>query len=116
MSRNLLDDQAAIEGFRAGLLDWYRQHKRQLSWRDSDNPYHIWISEIMLQQTQVTTVIPYWKRWMRALPTVQKLARTKPERFLKLWEGLGYYSRARNLQASAQKILTEHGGIFPEDP
>jgi len=70
----------------------------------------------MLQQTQVTTVIPYWKRWMRTLPTLQKLARAKPERILKLWEGLGYYSRARNLQSAAQKIMTEHGGIFPDEP
>lgn len=98
------------------LLDWYRAHARDLPWRHTEDPYAIWISEIMLQQTQVTTVIPYWKRWMRALPTVQKLAQAKPERVLKLWEGLGYYSRARNLQAAAQKTVTEHGGIFPEDP
>ena len=98
------------------LLDWYRTHARDLPWRHTEDPYAIWISEIMLQQTQVTTVMPYWKRWMRALPTVQKLARINPERVLKLWEGLGYYSRARNLQAAAQKIVTEHGGIFPEDP
>ena len=70
----------------------------------------------MLQQTQVTTVIPYWKRWMRTLPTLHKLARARPERILKLWEGLGYYSRARNLQSAAQKIVTEHGGVFPDEP
>ena len=70
----------------------------------------------MLQQTQVTTVIPYWKRWMRTLPTLHKLARARPERILKLWEGLGYYSRARNLQSAAQKIVTEHDGVFPDEP
>ena len=98
------------------LLDWYQAHARDLPWRHTLDPYSIWVSEIMLQQTQVTTVIPYWKRWMRALPTLQKLARAKPERILKLWEGLGYYSRARNLQSAAQKIVAEHGGIFPDEP
>jgi len=98
------------------LLAWYLVHARDLPWRHTEDPYAIWISEIMLQQTQVTTVIPYWKRWMRALPTVQKLAQSKPEGVLKLLEGLGYYSRARNLQAAAQKIVIDHGGLFPEDP
>ncbi len=98
------------------LLDWYQTHARDLPWRHTSDPYAIWVSEIMLQQTQVTTVIPYWKRWMRTLPTLQKLARAKPERILKLWEGLGYYSRARNLQSAAQKIMTEHGGVFPDEP
>ena len=70
----------------------------------------------MLQQTQVTTVIPYWQSWMRALPTIEKLARAKPERALKLWEGLGYYSRVRNLQAAAKQIVAEHNGRFPNDP
>jgi len=70
----------------------------------------------MLQQTQVATVIPYWQRWMRALPSIEKLARAKPERVLKLWEGLGYYSRVRNLQAAAKQIVAEHNGRFPNDP
>jgi A/G-specific adenine glycosylase len=101
------------------LLDWYAVNARDLPWRRTGNPidpYPIWVSEIMLQQTQVATVIPYWKRWMRALPTIEKLARAKPERVLKLWEGLGYYSRARNLQAAAKEIVARHDGCFPKDP
>ena len=98
------------------LLDWYQAHARDLPWRHTSDPYAIWVSEVMLQQTQVTTVIAYWERWMRVLPTLQKLARAKPERILKLWEGLGYYSRARNLQTAAQRIMAEHGGVFPNEP
>lgn len=78
-----------------------------------NNPYATWISEIMLQQTQVKTVIPYFERWMKRLPAVAAFARAKPQQVLKLWEGLGYYSRARNAQAAAKIILREHGGIFP---
>ena len=74
---------------------WYRQYGRDLPWRRTGNPYHIWISEIMLQQTQVDTVKPYYERFMQALPTVQALAACPPEKLAKLWEGLGYYSRAR---------------------
>lgn len=98
------------------LLSWYGAQARDLPWRHTRDPYAIWISEIMLQQTQVATVIPYWERWMRALPTVSHLARAKPERVLKLWEGLGYYSRARNLQAAARKILNDYQGQFPTTP
>ena len=98
------------------LLSWYGKHARDLPWRRTRDPYAIWISEIMLQQTQVATVIPYWERWMRALPTVNHLARAKPEHVLKLWEGLGYYSRARNLQAAAHQILKNHQGQFPNTP
>ena len=98
------------------LLDWFAVNARDLPWRRTRDPYAIWVSEIMLQQTQVATVIPYWRRWMRALPSVEKLARAKPERVLKLWEGLGYYSRAHNLQAAARLIVTKHNGSFPSDP
>ncbi len=98
------------------LLDWFGANARDLPWRHTRDAYAIWVSEIMLQQTQVATVIPYWKRWMRALPTIEKLARAKPERVLKLWEGLGYYSRARNLQAAAKVIVAQHNGCFPNDP
>src|SRR5881409_1247837 len=79
------------------LLAWYRAGHRDLPWRRTRDPYAIWVSEIMLQQTQVKTVIRYWERWMRVLPDVRTLARAAPERVLKLWEGLGYYTRARNL-------------------
>ena len=98
------------------LLDWYAANARDLPWRRTCDPYSIWVSEIMLQQTQVSTVIAYWERWMRALPTVQELADAKPAQVLKLWEGLGYYSRARNLQAAAREIVKNHDGQFPRDP
>lgn len=95
------------------LLVWYEAHARDLPWRRTRDPYAIWISEIMLQQTQVITVIPYWERWMKALPNVRSLARARPEKVLKLWEGLGYYRRARHLHEAAKVIVTRHGGKFP---
>lgn len=95
------------------LLAWYRSHARDLPWRRTADPYAIWISEIMLQQTQVKTVIPYWDRWMAALPTIGSLSRARTGRVLKLWEGLGYYSRARNIQKAAKVIVEQHGGAFP---
>src|SRR5947207_2187106 len=96
------------------LLNWFQSNARSLPWRRTQDPYAIWISEIMLQQTQVKKVIPYWQHWMRELPTVQSLARARPEKVLKLWEGLGYYTRARNLQTAARMIVARHGGHFPE--
>ena len=96
------------------LLNWFKQNARDLPWRQTHDPYAIWISEIMLQQTQVKTVIPYWQRWMRRLPDVRALARARPDAVLKLWEGLGYYLRARNLQKAARIILDQHGGRIPE--
>jgi A/G-specific adenine glycosylase len=95
------------------LLTWFRAHARDLPWRRTRDPYAIWISEVMLQQTQVKTVVPYWERWMTRLPTVRALARASEHRVLKLWEGLGYYSRARNLQRAAKMIMAGHGGEFP---
>src|SRR5688572_20087183 len=80
------------------LLEWFAGNARDLPWRRTSNPYAIWVSEIMLQQTQVKTVIPYWDRWMRELPTVETLAAAPLEKILKLWEGLGYYTRVRNMQ------------------
>lgn len=97
------------------LLAWFSQAARDLPWRRTRDPYAIWVSEIMLQQTQVKTVIPYYERWLAALPDVHALAVTPPDRVLKLWEGLGYYSRVRNLQAAARIILEKHGGAFPRD-
>lgn len=97
------------------LLDWFRRHGRDLPWRHTLDPYAIWVSEIMLQQTQVKTVIPYWERWMARFPTLTALARAHPEAVLKHWEGLGYYSRARNLQAAARQLVQDHQGQFPTD-
>ncbi len=95
------------------LLAWFAANARDLPWRRTRDPYAIWISEVMLQQTQVSTVVPYWERWLRELPTVEALARAPLARVLKLWEGLGYYTRARNLNRAAQTILREHDGRFP---
>lgn len=95
------------------LLDWYATHARQLPWRMTRDPYAIWVSEVMLQQTQVATVIPYWRRWMLRLPTVASLAAAPESEVLRLWEGLGYYRRARNLQLAARQIVQRHGGNFP---
>jgi A/G-specific adenine glycosylase len=97
------------------LLRWYARNARDLPWRRTRDPYAIWVSEIMLQQTRVKTVLPYWTRWMRALPNVVALAKAKPELLHKLWEGLGYYTRVRNLQRAAQCILKEHHSRFPDD-
>lgn len=95
------------------LLPWFDENARDLPWRRTVDPYAIWVSEIMLQQTQVGTVIPYWERWMRALPDIRSLANAKPEKIHKLWEGLGYYTRVRNMQRAAQQVIEEHGGVFP---
>ena len=95
------------------LGQWYRKNARDLPWRRTRDPYAIWISEIMLQQTQVKTVIPYFERWMRAFPTVEALARAPLQAVLKQWEGLGYYRRVRNAQAAAVQIVERHGGQFP---
>jgi A/G-specific adenine glycosylase len=96
------------------LLDWYDRHGRTLPWRTSRDPYHVWLSEIMLQQTQVATALPYYQRFLRRLPTLEHLARARQATVLKLWEGLGYYSRARNLHAAAKQVVGEHDGQLPE--
>jgi len=95
------------------LLDWFAANARDLPWRRTRDPYAIWVSEIMLQQTQVKTVIPYWNRWMRELPTIKSTANASADKIHKLWEGLGYYTRVRNLQKTAQAIVAKHGGRFP---
>ena len=95
------------------LLAWYRQNRRDLPWRHTKDPYCIWISEIMLQQTRVEAVQPYYARFMRELPDVRALAEVPEERLLKLWEGLGYYSRARNLQKAAKTVMSDFGGELP---
>jgi A/G-specific adenine glycosylase len=97
------------------LLDWFSQNARDLPWRRTRDPYAIWVSEIMLQQTQVKTVIPYWERWMRELPTIHVAANASPDKIHKLWEGLGYYTRVRNLQKAARQIVEKHDGKFPDN-
>jgi A/G-specific adenine glycosylase len=97
------------------LLAWFAQNARDLPWRRTRDPYAIWVSEIMLQQTQVKTVLPYWERWMRELPTIDSLAAAHPDTLHKLWEGLGYYTRVRNMHRAAREILAQHHGRFPEE-
>ena len=105
--------QRKISAIVLKLLEWFPKNARDLPWRRTRDPYAIWVSEIMLQQTRVKTVVAYWERWMRALPTIEAVASARPERIHKLWEGLGYYTRVRNLQKAAQTIVERHGGTFP---
>ena len=95
------------------LLLWYREHARDLPWRKTPTPYRVWVSEIMLQQTRVAAVLDYYKRFLEAAPTVAHLAELPEDQLMKLWQGLGYYSRARNLQKAARQIMADHGGTFP---
>ncbi len=97
------------------LLPWFARHKRDLPWRKTTDPYALWISEVMLQQTTVNAVVPYYGRWLKTFPNVSLLARAPLRRVLKAWEGLGYYSRARNLHAAAKMIVKRHGGRLPSD-
>ncbi len=106
-------DQKTIKEFRNRLLTWYDKYGRQLPWRESNNPYFIWVSEIMLQQTQVETVIPYYQRFIEELPTIQSLAMVDSESLMQLWQGLGYYSRVRNMQIAAKQIMEIHKGKMP---
>jgi A/G-specific adenine glycosylase len=106
-----------IKSIVSALLPWFSKNARDLPWRREPyckDPYCVYVSEIMLQQTQVKTVIPYWERWMRELPTIESAAKASPAKLHKLWEGLGYYTRVRNLQKAAQQILAQHDGKFPE--
>jgi A/G-specific adenine glycosylase len=103
-----------IKALVEALLKWFAVAARDLPWRRTRDPYAIWISEIMLQQTQVKTVIPFWERWLRELPTIAATAAASPAKIHKLWEGLGYYTRVRNLQKAAQVMVAQHGGQFPQ--
>lgn len=105
----------ALSGFRRRLLGWFRANQRDLPWRRGRDAYRIWISEIMLQQTRVAAVLPYYQRFLRRFPTIQTLAHAPLNDVLKHWAGLGYYSRARNLHAAARMIVARHGGRFPRD-
>jgi len=104
-----------VRWLQRALLAWFREHQRELPWRKNRNPYCVWVSEVMLQQTQVATVIPYFERWMKRYPTVRALASAKEPEVLKAWEGLGYYSRARNLRRGADHVVTAHAGQLPDD-
>ncbi len=111
----MLDDlPQTITQIRARLLAWYRHNKRDLPWRDETDPYRIWISEVMLQQTQVATVVPYYERFLRRFPSLAAVADASLSEVLKAWEGLGYYARARNLHRAAVELVQKHGGRFPQ--
>ena len=110
-----MDAQRHWQAIVMPLCDWFDAGKRQLPWRIDPTPYRVWISEIMLQQTRIEAVIPYFERFMAELPDVPSLANADPDRLMKLWEGLGYYSRARNLQNAAQQMMARHGGTLPAD-
>jgi A/G-specific adenine glycosylase len=106
-------DAAADKGFARLLLCWYDAHKRDLPWRVSQDPYRIWVSEIMLQQTRVAAVVGYYEKFLNRFPTLEKLARARMASVLAAWSGLGYYRRARAMHAAAKQIVKQHGGIFP---
>jgi A/G-specific adenine glycosylase len=104
-----------VARFKASLLSWYAGARRDLPWRRTCDPYAVWISETMLQQTRVETVVPYYERFLRELPTVGSLAEASEEKVLSLWSGLGYYRRARMLRAAAKRVAVHHGGALPQD-
>ena len=110
-----MDRQTRLQAIVTPLCDWFDAGKRLLPWRIEPTPYRVWISEIMLQQTRIEAVIPYFERFTAELPDVPSLAAVDPDRLMKLWEGLGYYSRARNLQNAAQQMIERHGGTLPAD-
>lgn len=125
MAENLTEDvlgaltNAHRQAFQEHLVAWFDAHRRAMPWREADahgrrDPYHVWVSEVMLQQTRVETVIPYFYRFTDAFPTVEALAAAAQDEVLKLWEGLGYYSRARNLHTAARKVVNEHAGRVPD--
>ena len=102
-----------LGSFQRRLLDWFRAHQRALPWRANRDPYRVWVAEVMLQQTRIAAVLPYYHRFLEAFPTVEMLARARQEKVLKRWSGLGYYRRARNLHRAAREIVTRFGGEFP---
>ena len=106
--------KSEIYNIAAPLVRWYRQHERAFPWREDPSPYRVWVSEIMLQQTRIEAALPYFERFVQTLPTVHDLANASEDVLLKLWEGLGYYSRVRNLQKAAKIVVAEYGGELPD--
>ena len=106
--------QEKLNQLAPALVPWFQKNGRRLPWRENAIPYHVWLSEIMLQQTRIEAVKPYYARFLQEIPDIAALAAADPEKLQKLWEGLGYYSRVRNLQTAAQQIMTEYGGTFPD--
>lgn len=100
--------------FKNELVDWYEREKRDLPWRHTKDPYKIWVSEVMLQQTRVDTVTPYYNRFLEAFPNAEQFAYAEEEKILKMWEGLGYYSRVRNLQTGVREVVEKYGGVVPK--
>lgn len=109
-------DEETTKDFQKTLLDWYDDQKRDLPWRKTSDPYKIWVSEIMLQQTQVITVIPYYEKFLEKYPTIKDLAESNEDELLKVWEGLGYYSRVKNMRVAANQVMEEFDGKFPTNP
>ncbi|TGB04022.1 A/G-specific adenine glycosylase [Halobacillus salinus] len=105
-----------IQAFQQDLIRWFKDEQRILPWRENQDPYRVWVSEIMLQQTKVDTVIPYFNHFMEKFPDPESLATADEQEVLKAWEGLGYYSRARNLQTAVREVVEEYGGVVPHDP
>ena len=116
LERRMSRPQRPQQRLRAAILRWYLKHRRDLPWRGTQDPYAIWVSEIMLQQTRVDTVIPYYRRFLERFPNVRSLAKASEPDVLALWSGLGYYGRARNLREAASLVVREHAALLPEDP
>lgn len=110
---NNVFNKEKLMSIKVPLMDWFSENGRYLPWREDTNPYRVWVSEIMLQQTRISAVISYYERFMEKLPTVADLAKVDDDILMKLWQGLGYYSRARNLKAAAQKVMEDYKGVFP---
>ncbi|MDP4171319.1 MAG: A/G-specific adenine glycosylase [Bacillota bacterium] len=118
MSENELKNlkKINIKEFRYDLISWFKAEQRELPWRKDQDPYKVWVSEIMLQQTRVDTVIPYFNRFMESFPTLEDFAKAEEEKVLKSWEGLGYYSRVRNLHSAVKEVKEKYGGRVPDTP
>lgn len=109
-------NDSSVKAVRSNLLAWYHSSQRDLPWRRSNDPYAVWVSEVMLQQTQVRTVIPYFERFLERFPSASVLSNASEHDVIKAWEGLGYYARVRNLHRAARTVVGEHGGMIPDDP